>query len=111
MSGKLKVFKGNKKEVFRCYLDIINSFLLKPLTNLEKDILVEFYMLGEINKDTKKIIRELFKFQHYSALDNYIVSMKKKGVLVGRYSDVRINPNINLTTNSLDITIKFIISE
>ena len=109
MSGKVKVFKGSKDKVFQQYLDIVNNFLSAPLTNLEKKILTLFYMLGGINKDTKRVVRKVFKFYSYSALDNYIVSMKKKGVIVGEYTDVKINPNIDVKDKEFNIMLKFII--
>lgn len=105
---KVKEFVGSKGEVFSKYLELLNVILPNPLTKLERDIVVLFFVLGGINKETKKEVRRLYKFYTYSSLDNYIVSIKKKGIIVGDYSKVRINPNIMIEEGEdFEILFKF----
>lgn len=99
MKQRVKEFVGGKEKVFAKYLELLNVILPNPLTKLERDLVVLFYALGGINKETKKEVRRLYRFYTYSSLDNYIVSIKKKGIIVGEYNKVKINPNIMIDDN------------
>jgi len=94
MEYNLKLTKDN---YHKAVLLMVNTISQLGLTNLEVDILATMLKQGIIvvNTDTREILRKVLDKGKYT-LNNYIIQLKEKGILIEHTGtkSLEINPNL-----------------
>lgn len=99
----------NRKELYKTYYQILNSVL--NLTKTEIEILDKFRELSKddahkLGSDERKLISSELKMSIYN-LNNYIRTLKDKGMLITVDNKLIINPNLLLEDNKPSYSVKF----
>ena len=114
MAKRVKKETIKRKEFYPKYLKLVNVILPKPLTLREIDVLSAFMELnGDIASErfgtqARRLIRERFKFNSPSNIDNYIKYFKDKGVVIkDKTNKLILNPRINIPEEEKELELTF----
>jgi|TARA_Y100000310_G_scaffold340276_1_gene435454 SOS-response transcriptional repressor LexA len=114
MAKRVKKETIKRKAFYPKYLKLVNVILPKPLTLREIDILSAFMELnGDIASErfgtqARRLIKERFKFNSPSNIDNYIKYFKDKGVIIkDKTNKLILNPRINIPEGEKELELTF----
>lgn len=92
----------NEVEFYKFQIGLFLSKVI--LTDTQKSVLVYFYLYPD--PVSKLVIEGLFKSE--KSVQNYVSELRKKKLLVGKGKATKINPSINLKTESFQVTLNII---
>ena len=76
-----KVVNLSGNVYYRVHLQLINPILPVQLSEKELDVLSYFLMLGDLSKDSRKLVREKLGMS-FGSLTNHIRHLKEKGFIL-----------------------------
>ena len=98
----------NSKDRTKAVLKLLNPFI-SNLTDREITLVSTMIDMDieSLTKDNRADLRDKLKMDKYS-FNNYVLILKKKGVLLQTTEDIRLNPKLKNVTTEGTFTIKFI---
>lgn len=76
-----KVVNSSGNAYYRVHLQLINPILPVQLSEKELDVLSYFLMLGDLSRDSRKLVREKLGMS-FGSLTNHIRHLKEKGFIL-----------------------------
>lgn len=76
-----KVVNLSGNAYYRVHLQLINPILPVKLSEKELDVLSYFLMLGDLSRDSRKLVREKLGMS-FGSLTNHIRHLKEKGFIL-----------------------------
>lgn len=97
-----------EKDKTKAILKLLNPFL-SNLTDKEINVVSVMIDMGidSLTKYNRADLRDRLNMDKYS-FNNFVLNLKKKGVLIQTIHDIHLNPQLKTLTNDNEYTIKFV---